>query len=415
MRFSEQQIRRKYMIIAEINTVNFGSTGNIMYGIQKKAISNGFTVYSYYCMGDKKENNTESFQVGSKLYNKITGKIAHLTGKIGCYSFLSTFLLINKFRKKNVDTIHLHNLHISFLNLPMLFRYIKKNHIKVIWTLHDCWAFTGHCPYFTIAKCDKWKKGCYECPQYKEYPASSFDNSKTMWRLKNKWFTDVENMTIVTPSKWLAGLVKESFLKDYPVKVIYNGIDLSIFKPTPSNFRKKYAISNDKFILLGVAFGWGKRKGLDVFIELAQRLNPTQYQIVLVGTNDIIDRQLPSSVLSIHKTANQVELAEIYTAANLFVNPTREEVLGMVNIEANACGIPVITFNSGGSPECINKNSGTVIECDDIDALEKEIIRIFEKRPFTKNDCIKRAKAFDLNDRFGDYVKLYGSSNIADI
>lgn len=277
----------------------------------------------------------------------------------------------------------------------------------MIWTLHDCWSFTGHCPYFDIAHCDKWKTGCHNCPQYREYPQSLFDNSKFMWKLKKKWFTGVENMTIVTPSQWLADLVKQSYLKDYPVKVINNGIDLSVFKPADSDFREKYHISADKEILLGVAFGWGKRKGLDVFLELDKRLDAEKYQIVLVGTDDAVDKQLPENIISIHRTQNQQELAEIYSAADLFVNPTREENYPTVNMESIACGTPVLTFNTGGSPEIPDDTCGAVVPCDDVDAMEREIVRICRDKPFTKEVCLARAKAFDMNDRFEEYVELY--------
>lgn len=214
-------------------------------------------------------------------------------------------------------------------------------------------------------------------------------------------------MTIVTPSQWLAGLVKESYLKEYPVNVIYNGIDLTVFKPTESNFRERYGIPAEKKILLGVAFGWGKRKGLDVFMELANRLDKETYQIILVGTDDAVDTQLSESIISIHRTQDQRELAEIYTAADLFVNPTREEVLGLVNVEALACGTPVITFKSGGSPECIDETCGSVVDCDDIDAMEKEIVRICDWKPYGMEACLERAQSFDMNQRFQDYVSLY--------
>jgi glycosyltransferase involved in cell wall biosynthesis len=175
--------------------------------------------------------------------------------------------MLRKIKKIRPSLIHLHNLHNSYVNLPMLFRYIKKHNVPVVWTLHDCWAFTGHCPHFVMAKCDRWQSGCGECPLYKQYPHLAFDNTKRMYQLKKKWFTGVENMTIVTPSQWLADLVKQSFLKDYPVKVIHNGIDLSVFRPIENDFRQKYHCEEKK-VILGVAFGWGARKGLDVFVEL---------------------------------------------------------------------------------------------------------------------------------------------------
>lgn len=401
------------MRILQINSCNFGSTGNIMLGVAQLARKEGNECV--VCVPRQRDNYKKEVEkqifIGNRISRNMHLKFANATGLNGFFSCFSTLLFLYKVKRLKPDIIHFHNLHNCYINLPLLFRYIKKNKIKVVWTLHDCWSFTGHCPYFTIAKCDKWKTGCYKCPNYNEYPKSLFDNSKKMYRLKKKWFTGVENLTVVTPSKWLARLVKQSFLKDYPVKVINNGIDLEVFKPTPSDFRKRYGIAENKFILLGVAFGWGKRKGLDVFIELQKRLDKEKYKIVLVGTDNNVDKQLPSGIISIHRTQNQTELAEIYTAADLFVNPTREEVLGLVNIEANACGTPVVTFDTGGSPECLNKLSGCVVPCDNIDRLEKEICRIYNEKSYTKEDCISQEKKFDKNDRFKEYVELYDELN----
>lgn len=395
------------MKIVSINALPHGSTGKIMMNITRIANEEGFSASCYYGAWKKTQKN-ESFtmQFGFKTENIFSMMFSRLTGIQHCGSVIGTKLLISKLKKHKPDLIHLHNLHLWVINVPKLFNFIKKNNIPVIWTLHDCWSFTGQCPHFTMVKCDKWKTGCYKCPQYRLYPAAYIDCTKTMWKLKRKWFTGVNNLTIVTPSKWLGDLVKQSYLKDYPVKVINNGIDLSIFKPTPSNFREKYNIGNRK-IALGIAFDWGVRKGLDVFIELSKRLDPDKYKIVLVGTNEKIDNQLPKGIISIHRTHNQAELAEIYTAADVFVNPTREEVLGLVNIESNACGTPVVTFNTGGSPECIDETSGVVVDCDDIYAMEREIIRICEDKPYTLEACIERANSFDMNEKFGEYIKLY--------
>lgn len=295
--------------------------------------------------------------------------------------------------------------------MPLLFKYIKAHSIPVIWTLHDCWAFTGHCPYFDMAECTKWKTGCYSCPKYKEYPTTILDNSKFMYRLKKKWFSGVKNMNIITPSQWLADLVKQSFLKDYPVKVINNGIDLNIFKPVKSDFRKKHRINNDDYMLLGVAFGWGERKGLDVFTTLAKNL-ADNYKIVLVGTDNEIDKLLPPNIISIHRTQNQAELAEIYTAADLFINPTREENYPTVNMEAIACGTPVLTFDTGGSPEIPDETCGAVVPKNDIEAMQREIIRICKNKPYSSEACIERAKKFNMNDRFMEYIKLYKGVNL---
>lgn len=390
----------------EINAVPYGSTGKIAVGISQTAKAYGCETLTYFGWTKHRRKSDQNVVIGSffsKALNMIFGKL------FGCGDIFSSFetrrviKLINKFNPK---IVHLHIMHSWYLNLSLLFDFLKKHNIKVIWTLHDCWAFTGHCPHFTMEKCDKWQTGCFKCPRYRDYPQSFFDNSKKMWKLKKKWFTGVKNLTIVTPSEWLAGLVKQSFLKDYPVKVIHNGIDLNIFKPTASNFREKYNIG-DKFIVLGVAFGWGIRKGLDVFIELSKRLDNEKYQIVLVGTDGTVDKQLPKNIISIHRTQNQTELAEIYTAADVFVNPTREEVLGLVNIEANACGTPVVVFDTGGAPECIDNKSGVVVNYNDVEGVIREVDRIRESIPFSKNDCINRAKQFDMNAKYKEYVDLY--------
>ena len=397
------------MKIVEINAGNFGSTGNIMLGIADIAKKEGHEVI--VCCPDARDNrkkmvNNQLF-IGDRFSRNLHIKCAELTGLNGCFSRLATNNFLKTVDEYKPDIIHLHNLHNCYINLSMLFNYIKKRNIPVVWTLHDCWAFTGQCPYFTMVKCDKWKTGCHDCPQYRQYPVSYVDRTKNMWKLKKKWFTGVQNMTIATPSQWLADLVNESYLNDYPVKVINNGIDLSVFKPTASDFREKYHIPEDKKVLLGVAFGWDKRKGLDVFVELANRLDKDKYQIVLVGTDDEIDKQLPGSIISIHRTQNQKELAEIYTVADLFVNPTREENYPTVNMESIACGTPVLTFVTGGSPEIIDETCGSAVDCDDIDAMEKEIVRICDWKPYGMDACLERARSFDMNQRFQDYVSLY--------
>lgn len=395
------------MIISMINTVDYGSTGKIMLQLKTVAESKNYSVATFsrrWIFKPKKKNEHLFFGFASEnLFHRL---LSPLFGCESLMSFLGTLSLCKQLKKNRTELIHLHNIHGHYLCFPILFRFIKKNRIPIIWTLHDCWAFTGRCPYFELTKCDKWKIGCHNCPYPKmSYPQSYVDTSRMMWNLKRNCFTGVRKMTIVTPSQWLADLVKQSFLKDYPVKVINNGINLSVFKPAESDFRNRYGLVGKK-VVLGVAFGWGVRKGLDVFIELAKRL-PENYRVVLVGTNKKIDESLPTNIVSIHKTQNQTELAEIYTAADVFANPTREEVLGLVNVEALACGTPVVTFKTGGSPECIDKTCGTVVSCDDIDAMEKEICRICEEKSCFVDACLRRAKSFDMNDRFEEYVDLY--------
>lgn len=394
------------MTIVQINTCADGSTGTIMLQTAEEARKAGHMVYTFSRKWRHQPPAPDGHTYfGSFFENALHQILANRFGYAEMFSYFGTQALIRKLKKISPDVIHLHNLHGWYIHLPLLFRYIKQNNIRVVWTLHDCWSFTGHCPHFMMSDCDKWKTGCYDCPQHRQYPASDVDRSETMWRRKKEWFTGVSDLIIVTPSEWLANLVKQSFLREYPVKVVQNGIDLSVFKPVKSNFRKIHS-SKKQFIILGVAATWGKRKGLDVFVRLSELLDE-RFQIVLVGTNDKIDKKLPNNVLSIHQTANAAELAEIYSAADLFVNPTREEVQGLVNLEALACGTPVLTFATGGSPECIDETCGKAVLTNDIDTLYHEIITVFTNKPYSDVNCQNRAKLFDKNVKFKEYVDLY--------
>lgn len=393
------------MKVLQINTVYpYGSTGKIAEEIHKLCINGGIESRVAFRYKENSREIKNTYTVSSWLDCHLHNRIARYTALQGCFSFFYTYRFLKKVNKYNPDIIHLHNLHGSYINLKLLFKYIKKNNIKVIWTLHDCWSFTGNCAYYDLIKCEKWKTGCRKCPQNKS--KLFLNNIPLMYDKKKSWFTGVSNMILVANSYWTAEQVKQSFLNEYKADVIYNGIDLDIFKPTESDFRKKYNLEN-KYIVLGVAFGWGKRKGLDVFTELARRLDSEKYQIVLVGTDDNVDKLLPDNIISIHRTQNQTELAEIYTAADIFVNPTREEAFGLVNIEALACGTPGVTFNTGGSPECYDEACGSVVPKDDIEAMYREIIRICEEKPYAAEACIERAKDFDKNDKYREYIDLY--------
>ena len=400
------------MRIVQINGGAKGSTGKIMMGIAEVARAQGHEVM---CASPITTTNRDAgedcgyYRIGTFNSRRVNVALARITGFNGCFAWFETYKLLKKIDEFKPDIIHLHNLHDSYINLSMLFSYIKKHNVPTVWTLHDCWAFTGQCPHFTIVKCDKWKAGCHNCPQYKEYPASLYDNTKKMWQLKKKWFTGVKNMTIVTPSEWLAGLARESYLKQYPIEVINNGIDLNVFKPTHSNFREQYGIPGDKYIVLGVSFAWGYRKGLDCFVEMAEKLGE-QYQIVLVGTDDEIDKNLPHNIISIHRTQNQKELAEIYSAAEVFVMPTREENYPTVNMEAIACGTPVVTFDTGGSPEMLDDKTGIVVDANDIEATKKAIKDICKKKRCNDEEYIVAySKNFDMKKRFAEYIELYAN------
>lgn len=395
--------------IVEINSNNYASTGNIMLDIAKKARNCGYNVYT--CSKKSRKSlsivNNDHIYIGYWLERVISEKLAYITGLKNHYNIFGTYAYINKLKKIQPDLIHIHSLIDTYININILFKYIKNNNIPVVWTAHDVWNVSGQCRSFDLVQCDNWKKECGNCPLVHYYPASMlFDTSHKQFIEKKKWFSNV-NMTIITPSKWLANIISESYLKQYSIHVVYNGINRNIYKPIKSDFRKQHNIVN-KYMLLGVGYGWSYEKGLDVFVELAKRL-PKNYQIVMVGTDKGIDNVLPKNIISIHKTYNKEELIKIYTAADLFVNPTRADNFPTVNIEALACGTPVLTFNTGGSPEALDEKCGKVVNKNDIDSLQKEIINICENKLFTKENCLDRSKQFDVEDKYNEYINLFNS------
>lgn len=400
------------MRIAHINTLAEGSTGRIMFGIADEARKAGYTAYTFSSKVYRRSGKKDYIQIanhtyyGSEVSNFIHKVCGQLTGFNGFFSIGATIKVISKLQKEKVDLIHLHNLHEFCINLPLLFGYARKRKIKVVWTLHDCWSFTGHCPHYTLAKCSYWKTGCKNCPQLEAYPRTILDTTGLNWKIKRSLFCSLPRITIVTPSNWLANQVKDSFLANYPVRVINNGIDVQTFRYRESDFRSRYNIGT-KIVVLGVAFDWGVRKGLDVFIWLANRLDERKYQIILVGTDEQIEKELPDCIIAIRRTQNATELAEIYSAANVFVNPTREDTFPTVNIEALACGTPIVTFDTGGSPEIIDKTCGIVVPCDDLCAMEAAICMIEPDKEVYKTACLTRAKCFDKDKKFGEYLDLY--------
>lgn len=350
--------------------------------------------------------NENEILIGNSFFGLVHRVFAELLGLEGCFSVIPTLKLIKEIKEFKPDIIHLHILHGWYLNFPILFSFLKKYNKPVVWTMHDCWAITGHCPHFEYFKCDKWKTGCKNCPQYRDYPYSRVDSSKFLYNLKKKYFTSIENLTIVTPSQWLADLIGSSYLKNSKIKVINNGIDLSIFKPQKSNFKELNSIEKYKYLILGVAFEWTEKKGIDIFKKLATDLSE-DYKIVLIGTTEADERELPQNIIKVRRTSSKEELASIYASADLFVNPTREDTFPTVNMEALACGTPVLTFKTGGSPEILSDNCGSIVECDDYQKLKNEIKRICENKPFAPSACIERAELFEINDKFQKYVKLY--------
>ena len=392
--------------IVEVNSNNYASTGNVVLNIAKQARTKGFKVYTC-CRKSRaglRYRYDDQIYIGTWLDRVISERLSILFGLNGYFNVINTWLFINKLKSIKPDLIHIHSMCDNYLNIKMFYRYLRESGVPIIWTLHDNWAFTGRCAQF---RCEKWREGCGNCPHLDYFPKSLFlDNTAKVWKVREKLYNSIHTMTIVTPSKWLSDLVRVSLFKEnHPIRVINNGINLNVFHPVESSFRKDHGIEN-KHMILAVAYFWDAGKGLYVFIELAKRL-PENYQIVMVGTNDETDRQLPDNIISIHKTYNQEELVKIYSCADLFVNPTTDENFPTVNMEALACGLPVLTYDTGGCAEIIDENSGCAVKSGNIDELERQIIRICQTKPYKKEACITRASKFNMTDKFNEYVDLY--------
>jgi putative colanic acid biosynthesis glycosyltransferase len=363
--------------VVQISTFSYKAAGNIMMNLHRAMMKNGIDSYVVWGRGRKAENDHEYFMDDSWGV-KLHGVYTRITDKTGFASTLSTRKLLNWLDEIEPDIIHLHCIHGYFINISLLFTYIKEKNIKVIWTQHDCWAFTGHCAYFDACGCEKWKTGCHDCEQLTTYPASRLmDNSKWNWKTKKELFTGA-NVTVVTPCEWLSELVKISFLREYPIRVIYNGIDTNVFKPTKSYFKKKNEIEAKKMIL-GVASEWTERKGLRDFIELDEMLDKKEYVIVLVGVSKKQVENLPKDIIALNRTNNIKELVEIYSAADVYFNPTYEDNFPTTNLEATACGTPVITYDTGGSPESVDPRAvvqkGNLNRVKDIICSELQIFK----------------------------------------
>ena len=394
------------MKVLQINSVcGVGSTGKIAVDLYNVLKSQGHECKIAYARDEAKSISKEdTIKIGTKADYYTHALMSRITDRTGFYSKRATKEFIKKIIEFKPDIIHLHNIHGYYINIKILFEFLKETKIPVVWTLHDSWAFTGHCAYFDYIGCSKWETECKNCPQIKAYPKSYIDKSKKNYSVKKELFNLPQNMIIVTPSDWLNRLTRMSFLQKYDVRTINNGIDLGIFKPTESDIRGKYNLENYK-IILGVAKIWGKGKGFDDMLELANKLDD-KYKLVMIGVNKKQIEQLPENVIGITCTNNQEELAQWYTAADIFVNPTRQEVFGLVNVEALACGTPVVMYKTGGSPETIDEDSGIVVEEKNIESLINAI-EICEEKNFTAENCKKRSKLFDKNVAFDKYVDVY--------
>lgn len=390
------------MKVFQINTVcGTGSTGRIavdLYHVLEKA---GHQCCIAYGRGQAPDG-IDSYKIETTAGFYLHTAFSRLTDKEGLYSASATQKLIEKIKDYAPDIIHLHNIHGHYLNYPLLFHFLSAYDKPVVWTLHDCWALTGHCAHFDYIQCSRWKTGCEDCPQLRTYPVSYLcDHSRENYALKKKLFTGVRRLHIVTPSQWLADIVKQSFLKMYDVSVIHNGIDLNVFHPTASDFKETHGLAG-KNLILGVASPWTPRKGLQDFLRLADMIDDS-VRIVLVGLNDQQMKHLPKNIIGIKRTNNVRELAEIYTASDVFFNPTYEDNYPTTNLEAIACGTPVVTYRTGGSPESVQEGSGGVVEKGNLQEALRCISHYWKSSDLDFSDT----EFYDKYFLFQRYIELY--------
>ncbi len=396
------------MKILQINAIyNLGSTGKTCFDFQTYVQQNTeHTCKTAFCYGGNAENG---YVIGNRIDRKVHGFLSRLTGKQAWFSYFSTFGLIKYMKEYKPDVVQLRNLHGNYINFPMLMKYIAKNDIATVITLHDCWVFTGKCCHYTSDRCYKWQTGCYDCPRLKKDNKSWFlDRTKELWRAKRKLFGSIPRLAVQGVSKWTVEEAKKSPIMENAkiFTYIYNGIDSNKFKPTESNLREKYNLV-DKKILLGVASGWQKSKGLPDVIEMSEIL-PDDCVIVLVGHPN---EPIPTSekIINIPATENIDELVQWYSAADVFINMSKEETFGKVSAEALMCGTPVVCYNTTANPELVGENCGYICETENVVDFKNLVLKVIEngKDVYTES-CIKFAhENFSTEKNFEAYIKLY--------
>lgn len=349
-----------------------------------------------------------AYKIGGRGERKLHGAIRKLLDGEGYGSQLGTLALIRELKRFQPDVVHLHNVHGCYLNIRLLFRYLGRSGVPLVWTFHDCWPFTGHCAYFDYAGCGKWKTRCHVCPQLRSYPACiGVDGSARNYRRKRKWFAGLRNLSIVTPCHWLKGKVEDSFLKEHPVRVITNGVNRQVFRPVDgTGLRDRHGITA-KHVVLAVAAEWDERKGLRYLLETANELGE-EYQVVALGLSKAQIAALPTYVLGLEATGSVEELAMWYSLADCLANPTMEDNMPMVNLEALACGTPVAVFQTGGCVEAIDDTCGITVPQGDAIALAAAIRALAPQKPAMTEACTARAALlFDSETCYQQYLTLY--------
>ena len=392
--------------LLQINvTANWGSTGRIAEAIGSAAILRGWESYIAY---GRWSNSSQShiIKIGGRCNKYFHFAEQRIRDNEGLCSRIATKALLRQINEIRPDVVQLHNIHDHYLNYHLLFEYLNKTNIKVVWTFHDCWAFTGHCFHFVTKGCIKWKTiGCSNCPMKNVQPRTFLDRSRGNYELKKRLFCGCENLTIVPCSDWMAEFVRDSFLKNKRIAVIKNGVDLSLYRPLVRKDDK------NKLRILAVSNIWNKEKGLYDIFRLRE-LIAKEYIITIVGLSATQIRQLPVGIKGIERTQNVNELVRLYSDADVFINPTYADTFPTVNLEALACGTPVLTYRTGGSPETVNEETGWVVEQGDVEGMASIINSLVSRDKSVlevqRKACRLRAELeFDKDKCFDKYVDLY--------
>lgn len=388
--------------LLQINVVsNSLSTGKIAEGISNVVLSHGWESYIAYGRWAV-PGNSKLLKIGPAINTYLHFIEQKIFDNEGLSSRIVTKRFIECLKQIKPDVIHLHIIHDHYINYKLLFEYFRTINVPVVWTFHDCWAITGHCMHFSTAKCERWTTLCHDCPIKNEYPKTLLDRSSSNYLLKKELFGSYPRLYVVPVSQWLGDLVKRSFLHNKLVSTIHNGIDLSIFNFAPKE-------SHRKFRIIAVSNGWVPFKGTDDIFKLRQKLPVSEYEIMMIGLNQSQLRTLPNGIVGLSRTHNVSELVRYYQEADVLINPTYADTFPTVNLEALACGTPVITYRTGGSPEAIDAKTGVVVEQGDIEGMASAIVKL-KNHPLSSMDCRRRVESlFDKNYCFEKYYDLYTS------
>lgn len=394
------------MKVLQINSVcGTGSTGRI--AVQISDHLNGCGVENYIAHGFGKSDRPNTFCFGNNLDAHLHSFLSRKLGWQGKMSHFPTLRLIRYMERIAPDVVHLHNIHGHYLNYTMLFRYLKKRNCRVVWTFHDCWPVTGKCTHFAETKCEKWKTGCFDCPQLERYPDSRRDRSRKAYQEKKAAFTALPDLHIVTVSQWLKSVAKDSFLGQADIHCIYNGVDTGKFCFRDSTLREEYRLQ-DKFVILSAAGVWNRGKGLDRFLELSKKMREDTV-IVLIGLSPDQQKDLPPNIIGIPAVKDPDLLTRWYSLADVYLNFSLEETFGLVVAEAMACGTPAIVMNSTACPEVVDADTGFVVEPRDMDGVIAAIDRVkAEGKERYSEACKTRVReAFRVERMQEAYYKLY--------